>query len=134
MVLTTRELARMIKQAGIDFRSLPDAEDGQAAGHLHRRGRHLRRHRRRDGSGAAHGLRDRHRHRPSPSRTCTSTPIAGLEGVKEASVTIEETVPEWAFLKGATLNVAVAHGSGQRPEGHRPHPQRRGHTTTSWKS
>ena len=30
--------------------------------------------------------------------------------MKEASVTIEETVPEWAFLKGATLNVAVAHG------------------------
>jgi iron only hydrogenase large subunit-like protein len=37
-------------------------------------------------------------------------PIEGLEGVKEASMTIEQTVPEWAFLKGATLKVAVAHG------------------------
>jgi iron only hydrogenase large subunit-like protein len=40
------------------------------------------------------------------------TPIAGLEGVKEASVTIERTVPEWAFLQGVTLKVAVAHGLG----------------------
>ncbi len=38
------------------------------------------------------------------------TPVAGLEGVKEAAVTIEETVPDWAFLKGATVKVAVAHG------------------------
>ncbi len=61
MVLTTRELARMIKQAGIDFRSPARRQDGRAAGHLHRRRRHLRRHRRRHGGGAAHGLRDRHR-------------------------------------------------------------------------
>jgi len=32
--------------------------------------------------------------------------------VKEASVEIAETVPDWAFLKGATLKVAVAHGLG----------------------
>jgi iron only hydrogenase large subunit-like protein len=39
-------------------------------------------------------------------------PIEGLDGIKEASITIKDTVPEWAFLKGATLNVAVAHGLG----------------------
>ena len=37
-------------------------------------------------------------------------PIAGLEGVKEASVVIEDTVPDWSFLKGVKVNVAVAHG------------------------
>jgi len=40
------------------------------------------------------------------------TPIVGLEGVKEASVTIEGTVPDWSFLEGATVNLAVAHGLG----------------------
>ena len=36
--------------------------------------------------------------------------VAGLERVKEASLTIEQTLPEWSFLEGVTLNVAVAHG------------------------
>jgi iron only hydrogenase large subunit-like protein len=36
--------------------------------------------------------------------------VAGLEGVKEASVKIEGAVPEWNFLEGVTVNVAVAHG------------------------
>ncbi len=47
---------------------------------------------------------------PFPFENLHVEPIEGLEGVKEASVTIERTVPEWDFLKGATLNVAVAHG------------------------
>jgi len=29
-------------------------------------------------------------------------PIAGLEGVKEAAIKIEGTVPEWSFLEGVT--------------------------------
>jgi hypothetical protein len=62
-VLTTRELARMIKQEGHRLRSLPDERDGRPARPFHRRGRHLRQHRRRDGGGAADGLRDRHRPR-----------------------------------------------------------------------
>jgi iron only hydrogenase large subunit-like protein len=37
-------------------------------------------------------------------------PIAGLNGVKEASLKIEGTNPEWKFLEGVTLEVAVAHG------------------------
>jgi iron only hydrogenase large subunit-like protein len=39
-------------------------------------------------------------------------PIEGLEGVKEASVKITGTVPDWSFLEGVTMNVAVAHGLG----------------------
>jgi iron only hydrogenase large subunit-like protein len=48
--------------------------------------------------------------KPFPFDNLHVQPIAGLEGVKEAAVTITETVPEWAFLRGATLKVAVAHG------------------------
>ena len=40
------------------------------------------------------------------------TPIAGLEGIKEASITINGAVPAWAFLEGVQVNVAVAHGLG----------------------
>ena len=39
-------------------------------------------------------------------------PIAGLEGVKEASVDITDTLPDWSFLEGVTLKIAVAHGLG----------------------
>jgi len=55
IVLTTRELGKMIRAAGIDFVSLPD-EAGRPAGHVHRSGRHFRQHWRGDGSRAAHGL------------------------------------------------------------------------------
>ena len=37
-------------------------------------------------------------------------PVQGLEGLKEASVTIEGAVEDWKFLEGVTVNVAVAHG------------------------
>jgi NADP-reducing hydrogenase subunit HndD len=109
VVLTTRELARMIKQAGVDFRGLPEEKMDAPLG---------------ISTGAADifavtggvmeaALRTAYEivtGQPFPFENLHVTPIAGLEGVKEASVTIEETVPEWAFLKGATLNVAVAHG------------------------
>ena len=39
-------------------------------------------------------------------------PIAGLEGVKEATVKIEGAKPDWAFLEGVDVKVAVAHGLG----------------------
>jgi iron only hydrogenase large subunit-like protein len=37
-------------------------------------------------------------------------PVRGMEGVKEASIKIKNTKPEWNFLEGVELNVAVAHG------------------------
>ena len=109
MVLTTRELARMIKQAGIDFRTLPDEKMDAPLG---------------ISTGAADifantggvmeaALRTAYEivtGQPFPFENLHVQPIAGLEGVKEASITIEDTLPEWSFLKGATLNVAVAHG------------------------
>jgi iron-only hydrogenase group A len=111
VVLTTRELARMIEQAGIDFRSLPEGTMDSPLG---------------ESTGAADifantggvmeaALRTAYEivtGQPFPFDNLHVKPIEGLEGVKEASVTIKDTVPEWAFLRGATLNVAVAHGLG----------------------
>jgi NADP-reducing hydrogenase subunit HndD len=109
VVLTTRELGRMIKQAGVDFRTLPEEKMDAPLG---------------ISTGAADifavtggvmeaALRTAYEivtGQAFPFENLHVKPIEGLEGVKEASVTIEETVPDWAFLKGATLNVAVAHG------------------------
>jgi len=111
MVLTTRELGRMIKMAGIDFQNLPSQKMDRPLGMS---------------TGAADifavtggvmeaALRTAYEivtGEAFPFANLHVSPIAGLEGVKEASVKIEKTVPEWAFLKGATLNVAVAHGLG----------------------
>jgi NADP-reducing hydrogenase subunit HndD len=108
-VLTTRELARMIKQAGIDFQSLPeqkmDAPLGISTGAA-------------DIFAASGGVMEAALRtayeivtgQPFPFPNLHVMPVQGIEGIKEASVTIEETVPEWSFLKGATLNVAVANG------------------------
>ena len=111
VVLTTRELGRMIKQAGIDFDALPDDEMDAPLGLS---------------TGAADifantggvmeaALRTAYEivtGRPLPFENLHVEPVAGLEGVKEASLTIEGTLPEWRFLEGVTLNVAVAHGLG----------------------
>ena len=58
--ITTRELARMIKQAGIDFADLPDEEPDHILGEIFGRGHDIRRDRRRDGSGASHRVRLHH--------------------------------------------------------------------------
>ena len=39
-------------------------------------------------------------------------PLAGLEGIKTASVVITGTVDAWSFLEGKEVKVAVAHGLG----------------------
>jgi len=111
IVLTTRELGRMIKQAGIDFRSLPDEKMDKLLG---------------ASSGAADifantgGVMEAALRtaweivtgRVLPFENLHVTPIAGLDGIKEAAVTIEGAVPEWSFLEGVTVKVAVAHGLG----------------------
>jgi NADP-reducing hydrogenase subunit HndD len=108
VVLTTRELGRMIKQANIDFGSLPDGEHDDPLGLS---------------SGAADifansggvmeaALRTAYEvvtGRELPFADLHVTPIAGLDGLKEAEMTITGVLPEWSFLEGATLKVAVAH-------------------------
>jgi iron-only hydrogenase group A len=108
-VLTTRELGRMIKEAGIDFMSLEDGKMDDPLGLS---------------SGAADifantggvmeaALRTAYEivtGRQLPMENLHVKPIEGLDGIKEASIKIEGAVPAWSFLEGVTLNVAVAHG------------------------
>jgi len=108
-VLTTREAGRMITQAGVDFLALPNEEMDLPLGLS---------------SGAADlfantgGVMEAALRTvwcvvtgsPFPFEKLNMTPIAGLEGVKEFSITIPGAVPEWKFLEGQTLTLAVAHG------------------------
>lgn len=108
-VLTTRELAMMIKQAGIDFRHIEPEETDSIMG---------------QGTGAAvifgatggvmeAALRTAYElvtGREVPFDGLNITPVRGMEGVKEATVKIEGCVDAWKFLEGAELKVAIAHG------------------------
>ncbi|MCD7909650.1 MAG: [FeFe] hydrogenase, group A [Clostridium sp.] len=108
-VLTTRELARMIKKCGIDFVNLPEGEFDAPLGL---------------GTGAADifgvtggvmeaALRTVYElvtGTELPFEQLHVTPIVGLEQVKTASITIENTLPAYEHLKGVTVNIAVTSG------------------------
>lgn len=108
-VLTTRELAVMIKQAGIDFRNLEPSTYDSIMG---------------DSTGAAvifgatggvmeAALRTAYEivtGREVPFKNLNITPARGMEGVKEATIKIEGCTDDWKFLEGAELKVAIAHG------------------------
>jgi len=110
-VLTTRELGRMITEAGIDFVNLPDGKQDSPIGL---------------GSGAADIFANTGGVMEAALRTAWEvvtgqelpfdnlhvTPVAGLDGIKEASATFTNCLPEWSFLEGVTAKVAVAHGLG----------------------
>jgi iron-only hydrogenase group A len=110
-VLTTRELARMIKQTGIDFKALNDDIMDSPMG---------------SGSGAADifantggvmeaAIRTAYEivtGRELPLDNLHLQPVIGLEGVKKASLKIEGCKPDWSFLEGVELKVGVAHGLG----------------------
>lgn len=108
-VLTTRELAGLIRQVGIDFRSMPeeefDAPLGMSTGAA-------------DIFGVTGGVAEAALRtvwelvtgRPLPFKKLHIAPIMGLAQIKEASLPIEGTLPEYAFLEGVTLRVAVTSG------------------------
>ncbi len=108
-VLTTRELAIMIKQAGIDFLKLEDMHYDRLMGES-------------TGAGVIFGatggvmeaaLRTAYEivtGREVPFEHLDIKPVRGMEGIKESSITIEKPLKEWAFLDGVTLNCAVSHG------------------------
>ena len=108
-VLTTRELARMIKSAGIDFVNLPegdfDAPLGLSTGAA-------------DIFGVTGGVMEAALRtvyelvtgRELPFEGLHVTPIVGLEQVKTASLTIENVLPAFSHLEGAVLHVAVTSG------------------------
>ncbi len=109
-VLTTRELATMIKQGGIDFDKLADEAMDSPFGLT--------------ASGAADifantggvmeaALRTVYEvvtGRELPLKGLHVKPIAGLKGVKTAALVIKDALPEWSFLEGVTLKIGVAHG------------------------
>ncbi|MDF7823071.1 NADH-dependent [FeFe] hydrogenase, group A6 [Pontiellaceae bacterium B12227] len=108
VVLTTRELGKMIHEAGIDFQSLEDSEMDSPLGL---------------GTGAADifantggvmeaALRTAYEivtGREIPFDNLHVTPVVGMDGIKEAEITIEGVLPEWSFLEGVAAKVAVAH-------------------------
>jgi iron-only hydrogenase group A len=111
VVLTTRELGKMIRAAGIDFDSLPD-EDMDAPLGLSRGAADIFAN---TGGVMEAALRTAYEivtGRPLPVPNLHVTAVEGLAGVKEAALKIEGTLPDWKFLEGVTVNVAVAHGLG----------------------
>ncbi len=108
-VLTTRELARMIKQAGLDFKALPednyDSIMGESTGAAVIFGA--------TGGVMEAALRTAYEivtGREVPFENLNITPVRGMEGIKEVTVKIEGTVPDWSFLEGAELKTVTAHG------------------------
>ena len=99
IVLTVREFARMIKEAGIDFVNLPDGEYDAPMGISTGAGLIF---------GATGGVMEaalRTAYEVVTGKTLAKldfTEVRGLEGIKEASVDLDGTV----------LKVAVAHGLG----------------------
>ena len=108
-VLTTRELAIMIKQAGIEFASLPEEKYDTLMGKSTGAGVIF---------GATGGVMEAALRtvyelvtgREVPFENLNITPVRGMEGVREASVTIKDTVPEYKFLEGVEVKCCVAHG------------------------
>lgn len=108
-VLTTRELARMIREAGIDFQNLPDgAFDsplGQSTGAADIFGT--------SGGVMEAALRTVHEvitGRELPFAQLHVTPIVGLERVKSAEIVLTNVLPAWSFLEGVPVKVAVTNG------------------------
>jgi NADH-quinone oxidoreductase subunit G/NADP-reducing hydrogenase subunit HndD len=113
-VLTTRELAKMIKDAGIDFEKLADGQFDDPLGLS---------------TGAADifaasggvmeaALRTVHEvvtGRELPFYGLRITPLSGLSSIKTAEITITDPLEAYDFLNGVTLKVAVTSGlSGAR--------------------
>ncbi len=108
-VLTTRELAMMIKQAGIDFNHIEEEHYDSILG---------------ESTGAAvifgatggvmeAALRTAYEivtGREVPFTNLNIQPVRGMDGIKEASIKIKNVKPEWSFLEGVDLNVAIANG------------------------
>lgn len=108
-VLTTRELASMIKEAGIDFKSIGDDKFDDPLGLS---------------TGAADifattggvmeaALRTVYEvvtGREVPFNKLKVEPVRGLEKIKTADITIEDPLDDYKFLDGITVKVAVTSG------------------------
>jgi Iron only hydrogenase large subunit, C-terminal domain len=108
-VLTTRELARMIKEAGIDFNSLEEKSFDDPLGFSTGAA---------DIFGTTGGVMEAALRtvyevvtgREVPFPALEVTPVRGLSQVKEATFKLEDVKPEYAELEGFTVKVAVTSG------------------------
>lgn len=108
-VLTTRELAQMITEAGIDFRTLEDREFDKPLGMSTGAA---------DIFGVTGGVMEAALRtvyelvtgRELPFEKLHVTPIVGLEQIKTADLKIEDSLPAYQFLDGVVVKVAVTSG------------------------
>jgi NADP-reducing hydrogenase subunit HndD len=108
-VITTRELGRMIKDAGIDFKNLPngkfDSPLGLSSGAA-------------DIFGTTGGVMEAALRtvyelvtgRELPTDKLHIPTLSGLSRIKTAELKIENPIPEYEFLSGVTVKVAVTSG------------------------
>ncbi len=108
-VLTTRELAIMIIQAGIDFKSLPNDHYDDLMGKS-------------SGAGVIYGatggvmesalrtMYEKITGRDIPFENLIIKQVRGMDGVKELILPVKDCLEPWAFMNGLDLKVAVAHG------------------------
>ncbi len=108
--LTTREMAKMIKEAGIHLPEMPTTHfddpfgDASGAGLIF---------------GATGGVMEAALRtayelvtgREVPFENLRIEPCRGFQGVKQASVKLENCVEDYKFLEGAELKFVVAHGT-----------------------
>eukprot|EP01022_Parablepharisma_sp_SALTPOND_P019588 TRINITY_DN3373_c0_g1_i2.p1 TRINITY_DN3373_c0_g1~~TRINITY_DN3373_c0_g1_i2.p1 ORF type:complete len:951 (-),score=127.98 TRINITY_DN3373_c0_g1_i2:944-3796(-) len=108
-VLTTRELAKMLKQSNVDPTKLPKTPFDKVMG---------------DSTGAAvifgvtggvmeAALRTAYEvitGREVPFKNLNIEPVRGMEGIREASIKLENVVEKYKAFEGVTVKVAVAHG------------------------
>ena len=108
-VLTTRELGQMIREAGIDFVNLSDREFDNPLGLSTGAA---------DIFGVTGGVMEAALRtvyevvtgRELPFEGLHVTPIVGLEQIKTADITIENPLPDYKFLDGVVVKVAVTSG------------------------
>ena len=108
--LTTREMAKMIKEAGIFLPEMPKSSfddpfgDASGAGLIF---------------GATGGVMEAALRtvyelvtgREVPFKSLNITPCRGFEGIKQASVKLENCVEAYKFLEGVEVKFIVAHGT-----------------------
>jgi len=108
--LTTRELAKMIKEAGIYLPEMPKSHFDSPFGDA-------------SGAGLIFGttggvmeaaLRTAYElvtGREVPFKNLDIEACRGFDGIKQSSVKLENVKPEWSFLEGAELKFMIAHGT-----------------------
>ncbi len=108
--LTTRELAGMIKECGIDLPNLPDSDFDNPLGIG-------------TGAGLVFGttggvmeaaIRTAYElvtGKEVPFDKLRIVPVRGTEGIRKAEIPIKEALTQWKFLEGATLKVMIGHGT-----------------------